>query len=104
MLLVREVYRVTRNFPNEEMFGLTSQLRRAAVSLPSNIAEGFGRRQTGDYVRFLNITYGSLCELDTQLEISVNLNYLPNAEFEILHIQVRELERMLASLIHKLKN
>lgn len=66
MNLAEEVYRVSRSFPREEIYGLTSQLRRAAVSIPSNVAEGQGRRTTADFLRHLSIAYGSLLELETR--------------------------------------
>jgi four helix bundle protein len=72
MVVVTDVYRITGRFPREEMFGLTSQMRRCAVSIPSNIAEGYGRQATGDYICFLQIALGSLYELQTQLEIAHN--------------------------------
>ena len=68
--LVTNIYKVTTIFPNEELYGLTSQIRRAAVSIPSNIAEGYGRKATNEFVRFLQISMGSLFELKTQIEIS----------------------------------
>lgn len=77
MALVKMVYAVTSTFPREEMFGLTSQMRRAAVSIPSNIAEGAGRCGSKEFAHFLDIARGSLAELDTQLEIAQMLNYLP---------------------------
>jgi len=104
MSLVTAVYRITKSFPVEEKFGLTSQIQRCAVSIPSNIAEGYGRRSTGDYLRFLQIAMGSVFELQTQLEIARNLDYLTQARFEELYGQSREVERMLSSLISKLKD
>lgn len=104
MTLVTTIYQTTKSFPSSEQFGLISQIRRAAVSLPSNIAEGYGRNSLGDYTRFLQIAIGSLYEIQTQLEISYNLNYLPLSEFDTTFEQTREIERMLSSLIQKLKN
>lgn len=103
MLLVTAVYKITKNFPDEEKYGLVSQLRRCAVSIPSNMAEGYGRNATNDYVRFLNISMSSLYELQTQLEISMNLDYLSNDIFYALEADSREIERMLSSLIRKIK-
>jgi four helix bundle protein len=103
MRLVTKLYRVSASFPKEEIYGITSQMRRCAVSIPSNIAEGFGRQSTGDYVRFLSIAEGSLYELQTQLEISLNLTYLTSEQYESLDSSTREIERMLTSLIRKLK-
>jgi four helix bundle protein len=78
MQLVTEIYGNTRSFPAEELYGLTSQIRRCAVSIPAKLAEGYGRNSTQDYVRFLRIASGSLYELQTLLEIACNLTfYLP---------------------------
>jgi four helix bundle protein len=74
--LVKEIYTITRDFPKEEQFGLTSQIRRAAVSIPSNIAEGFRRRYSREQKQFINIALGSSAELETQLIIARELNYL----------------------------
>jgi four helix bundle protein len=76
MALVRAVYRVTRDFPVEETYGLTSQLRRSAISIPSNVAEGAGRSGRREFLKFLSIARGSLSELETQLLIAADLKYL----------------------------
>ena len=102
MALVAEIYKLTRGFPREETYGLTHQIRRCAVSIPSNIAEGFGRHSSQDYLRFLQIAMGSLFELQTQAEIAVGLSYLPQDDFERLHEASREIERMLSSLMRKI--
>lgn len=73
--LAVEIYAYTKNFPSEEKFGLTSQIRRSVISIPSNIAEGAGRKSNKEFCQFLNIVYGSSCELDTQLLISMNRFY-----------------------------
>ena len=104
MALVAEVYKLTKSFPKDEVYGLTSQMRRCAVSIPSNIAEGYGRNSTSDYVRFLRIATGSLYELQTQMEISSKLEYLKRADFDRLYESSREVERMLSSLSRKLNN
>jgi four helix bundle protein len=78
MTLVEVIYRLTAAFPSDEKFGLTAQLRRAAVSVPSNIAEGAARTSRTEYVRFLSIARGSLAEIDTQIEIARRLGYLPS--------------------------
>ena len=76
MYLVEDVYKITANFPKEEKYGLTSQLRRCSVSIPSNIAEGFIRKSTKEYIQFLYISLDSLGELDTQIEIAVRLSFI----------------------------
>ena len=102
--LVTQIYLASGNFPKSEFYGLISQLRRSAVSIPSNIAEGYGRRSTGDYVRFLQIFVGSLYELQTQLEIAKKLEYLTEFEFNGLYENTREIERMLLSLVSKIRS
>lgn len=96
------VYQTSRVLPKDEQFGLISQMRRAAVSVPSNIAEGYGRRSRADYVRFLNMAMGSLFELQTQAEIAANLGYFAVEVSQPLVADAREIERMLSALIRKL--
>lgn len=103
MSLAEEVYKVTGDFPKTEIYGLTSQLRRAAVSVPSNIAEGQARNSTGEYVQFLGVSKGSLAEVETQLEIACRLGWLSPADKERLLTQADEIGRMLAGLINKLR-
>jgi len=103
MTMVTEVYSITKCFPSTENFGLTAQLRRSAISIPSNIAEGYGRRSTGDYLRFLQIALGSLFELQTQIEIVFNLLYIDKMVFDKSTDKTSEIDRMLSSLISKLK-
>jgi four helix bundle protein len=101
--LVTKMYSSTQKFPKEELFGLSSQIRRSAVSIPSNIAEGYGRDSNKEYLRFLNISIGSLFELQTQIEIAKNIMYLNEKDFNDLYEKSRELERMLVSFIRKIK-
>ncbi len=103
MTLTTNIYVATKNFPKEEIFALTSQIRRSSISVPSNIAEGFGRDSNKEYVRFLNISIASLFELQTQLEIGKNIEYLTEVEFNKIYEDTRELERMLVSFIKKIK-
>ena len=98
MKLVIHVYKVTKNFPKNEQYGLVSQLRRSAVSIPSNIAEGHGRTSDKEIVRFLDIARGSIYELDTQLEISRQLNYLNQVEYRSIFNLLDEISRMLSGL------
>jgi four helix bundle protein len=99
-----EVYKITKGFPREERYGLTSQIRRAAVSVPSNIAEGYGRKTTPEYIRSLYFAYGSNCELDTQISLSGDLGYMKAQEKEMLQRGIGEVERMLKALIKSLEN
>ncbi len=100
MDLVVRVYEATKGFPPEERFGLTNQLRRAAVSVPSNIAEGQGRHATRDFLRCLSIAYGSLQEVETQLIIARRLKYLD----EHLHCGLSDMTNEVARLINGLMN
>ena len=96
------IYLKTKKFPNEERYCLVSQMRRSAVSIPSNIAEGYGRKSKKDYIRFLQIAISSIFEIQTHLEISSNLMYLPKNDFNKIFELSREIERMLSSLIIKI--
>ncbi|QOG04204.1 four helix bundle protein [Flavobacterium sp. MDT1-60] len=104
MNLVTEIYQLTNSFPKEEIYGLTSQIRRSAISIPSNIAEGYGRDGNTDYLRFLNISISSLFEIQTQLEISYNLKYINQIQFNKTNGESREIERMLSAFIRKIKD
>ena len=98
MDLVKEIYRVTRQFPNDERFGLTSQIRRAAVSIPSNIAEGQARYSQREFMRFLSTARGSLAEVETQLLLSAELGYVPEDEMHLLNRKTAEIGRLLNGL------
>lgn len=97
-----DVYRHTRVLPADEKYGLTSQLRRAAVSIPSNIAEGYGRRTSGEYLQSLHVAYGSVCELQTQLRLAGDLGYLTPDNSKVLLSKTGSVERMLKALIRAL--
>lgn len=99
--LVKEVYMMTKQFPEDERFGLTSQLRRSAVSIPSNIAEGSGRGTGKDFSKFLNISLGSAYELETQLILSYDLNYISENTFNGISIKIGEIQKMLHGLGNK---
>jgi four helix bundle protein len=96
--LVKEIYRMTKLFPADERFGLVSQMRRAAVSIPSNIAEGQARRTTGEFIQFLSQAEGSLAELDTQLILAEELGYAKATQVTSATELVSELKRMLNAL------
>ena len=101
--LAQQIYRVTERFPSNERFGLTSQIRRAAVSIPSNIAEGAARQTKKEFLNFLHIAKGSLSELDTQLEIARRLEYLDQARWKTLDERLERVDRMLSGLIRHLR-
>lgn len=101
--LVKIVYQVTEKFPPKEMFGITSQMRRAAVAIPSNIAEGFSRRNSGEKVQFLNIASGSGAELEAQSIISLELRFLTRKDFNELSFKLIEIMKMINSLSRKVK-
>lgn len=100
---VTQIYRATDHFPRHEMYGLTSQIRRAAVSIPSNIAEGNSRRSIPDYLQFLKISRGSCAEVETQLIIAKNLNFISEENYLILNQNSIEITKMLNGLIKSLK-
>jgi len=102
MTLVTDVYRNTQTFPRAEVYGLTAQLRRAAVSVPSNIAEGQGRSSTGEFKQFLGNARGSLLELETQILIAQNLGYFSREESELLLSRSDEVGRILGGLMKSL--
>jgi four helix bundle protein len=97
------VYRATREFPKEELFGITSQMRRAASSIGANIAEGSGRRSDGELTRFLHIARGSAAELEYHLLLARDLDLMSRATSELLGKQVDEVQRMLTSLIQQVQ-
>jgi four helix bundle protein len=99
--LVTDIYQLTNSFPKEEFYGLTNQMRRAAVSIPSNIAEGAARNSRKEYVQFLHISLGSLAELETQLIISSNLKF--SSEVETFIEKIKKIRRLVNGLIFKLK-
>ncbi len=101
--LCLDTYRATRRFPKAEVYGLSAQRQRAAVSIPSNIAEGFGRRTTADFLRSLYIAYGSICELQTQVLLATKLDYLPEKEAGPLLPSVGDTERLTKALIRALE-
>ena len=98
------VYRVTARFPREELYGLTFQMRRAAISIPSNIVEGCARDSQADYLRFLYIAFGSLRELHYQLSLSKRLGFLSNEDSSLIEPKVVETEKVLNGLIRALRD
>jgi len=102
MDLTELVYAITKEYPNDERYGLTSQSRKAAVSVPSNIAEGYGRTHRGDYLKFLSNARGSLCELETQLILAVRLKFVTREAVIPAWNLCQQIGRMLLRLILKL--
>ncbi len=103
MQLVLKVYSLTREFPKEEEYGLSVQLRRAAVSVPSNIAEGLTRSGRKDRFHFLNISQSSLSEIDTQIDIALGLHYIDGPAYDEIQGQIAEVGRLLSGLSRSLR-
>ena len=97
--LVTEIYKITKLFPKEEQFGLINQMKRSAVSVPSNIAEGAGRNHNKEFIQFLFIAQGSLSELETQLIISMNLAFIDESTYKKLNEKMIEIRSQLSGLI-----
>ena len=98
-----DIYKLTGTFPKEELYCLTSQIRRSSISIPSNIAEGYGRGAIKEYIRFLYIAYGSYCELETQLLLCYDLGYTTEEQKREILEKAKEIERMLKALIKSLQ-
>ena len=101
--LALAIYNATKEFPKEELYGLTSQIRRASMSIPTNIAEGCGRNTDAEFARFLQIAMGSASETEYQLLLSNDLGFLNKEQYDKLNIDVTEIKRMLASLLKTLR-
>jgi four helix bundle protein len=99
--LVKQVYGITKHFPKDEIYSLSQQIRRSALSVPSNIAEGYGRQFNKEYRQFLSIAYGSLCELETQYLLSVDLQFVQKNE--VIENLMREVGSMLYRMIHPIR-
>jgi four helix bundle protein len=103
MEITKRTYKLTRTFPSSEIYGLTSQINRAAVSIPSNIAEGSGRNGNKEFVQFLSISMGSCFEVETQLTLALEFSYLQKDDYDRLILDLNKLEKMINSLISTLK-
>jgi four helix bundle protein len=101
--LVQKIYELTNSFPKSEDYGLTNQMRRAAVSIPANISEGAARQTKKEFVQFLHMAQGSLSELDTHLEIAISLGYSKENDFPDLSLLTNDIDKMLTGLIKSLK-
>lgn len=103
LLFAKQVYGATEKYPASEVYGLVSQMRRASVSIPSNLAEGAARKGKKEFLQFINVAQGSLSELDTQIELSMLLNYISRDEYEELTKELRAISRMLFGLAKSVK-
>jgi four helix bundle protein len=102
--MVTDIYKITTSFPKEEIYGLTSQIRRSAVSIPSNIAEGAGRNSKKEFKQFIHIALGSLSELETQLLIAHNIGYLEKPVYEEFNLRIVNLIKMISAFINHINN
>ncbi len=103
MELVTLIYSLTHDFPSHEQYGLTNQIRRSAVSIPANIAEGAARQTKKEFIRFLHISQGSLSELDALVELSRSLQYLTQEAWGLIDVQMVKIDKMISGLIRKLQ-
>jgi len=103
MALALEVYRLTSGFPKSELFGISSQIRRSAGSVPANISEGAGRGTSKEFIRFLRIASGSLSELDTHIDLAFGLNYLDRSEYDELGVKMKKISAKIYGLIRSVK-
>jgi four helix bundle protein len=101
--IVKDIYDITKHFPKEEMYGLTTQMRRSAISIPSNIAEGFKRYHAKEYKQFLYIALGSLAELETQIVIAKEIGLIDDTRLDSINEKLDHTSKMLSSLISKLR-
>ena len=104
LAFINEIYNITKNFLTNESYGLTSQMRRASVSIASNIAEGSAKSTTKEFLRFIDMSFASIAEIDTQLEISRMQAYIPDKKFSELILRLQSIERMLGGLKKSLIN
>ena len=102
--LVSDIYSISQSFPQQELYGLTNQIRRCAVSIPSNIAEGCGRRTASDTIQFLHISRGSLYELETQLYIALDLKYISSEDFERINNRIISCKKLINGFIKYYKS
>ena len=103
MEITKSTYKLTKTFPNTEIYGLTSQMKRAAVSIPSNIAEGAGRNSNKEFTQFLNIAIGSSFELETQMILAFELSYIQKDDLEIFVLNINKLQKMINALMSTLR-
>ena len=100
---VSRVYALTSSFPSSELYGIVSQMQRAAVSIPSNIAEGAGRDSNADFSRFISVAEGSACEIETQITIAHEISYIKDEEYNSFLAEIHEIQRMLSGLKRSLQ-